>query len=129
MTPSAVPTTSSPSAVPTTSSPSAVPTSFRPTIIDPSTLTYDQFTKFTDIKDKLNVSITAKAVQRVPRFFDWNRDGLLDILVGSAGTILVHINKGTVKSPIFTRMAVTVRPSIQTKVGRRLLCMTCTVVE
>ena len=39
---------------------------------------------------------------RVPRLFDWNSDGLLDLLIGSGGYVYVHINNGYPKLPAFT---------------------------
>ena len=79
--------------------PSPVPSSI-PSLF-PTQLISAMFTNFASLKDISGKPIAATSSFRVPRLFDWNRDGRLDLLVGSGGFLWLYLNNGSSTSPIF----------------------------
>ena len=66
------------------------------------TLPFADFVDFKPLPDGYGNNVTAWDQHRVPRLFDWNSDGKLDLLVGSNGYIWLYLNTGTKYSAKFS---------------------------
>jgi len=65
------------------------------------TLSFKTFINHSTVVDACNFPIQTTSDQRVPRLFDWDNDGKLDLLVGSGNFIWLHRNVGTTTVPSF----------------------------
>eukprot|EP01041_Mallomonas_annulata_P006938 gene6938-14089_t len=65
-----------------------------------SGFTPSTFTNFVTAKTSTG-DVSYSSNPRVPRLVDWDKDGKLDLVVGSGGYIWRHTNVGTVSSPVF----------------------------
>ena len=86
---------------PTVQPVTAVPTTTAiPTVMP--TLPFADFVDFRPLPDGYGNNITARDQYRVPRLFDWNSDGKIDLLVASDGYIWLYLNTGTKLSAKFS---------------------------